>query len=77
MCSSDLFAPEEGDDEIRMRRCPFHELAETQPDIVCAVHRGLISGALDELGSTLAVEALDVFVEPDLCVARLRRPSDS
>jgi predicted ArsR family transcriptional regulator len=66
------FAPEPADVEIRMRRCPFHELAETHPQIVCAVHRGLISGALDELGSELEVDELDVFVQPDLCVARLR-----
>jgi predicted ArsR family transcriptional regulator len=66
------FAPEAGDREIRMRRCPFHELAESQPEIVCAVHRGLISGALGELGSGLDVDELDVFVEPDLCIARLR-----
>ena len=56
-----------------MRRCPFHDLAETSPDVVCAVHKGLIDGALAELGSDLAVEGLDVFVRPDLCVARLRK----
>lgn len=66
------FAPEAVAGEIRMRRCPFHELAETHPDVVCAVHRGLISGALGELGSELEVEQLDIFVEPDLCIARLR-----
>ena len=68
------FAPERGESEIRMRRCPYHELAETQPDIVCAVHRGLISGALEELGSELEIHALDVFVQPDLGIARLGAP---
>lgn len=67
------FAAEADGSAIRMHRCPFHDLAETHPEVVCAVHRGLISGALDELGSQLEVEGLDVFVEPDLCVARLRR----
>jgi predicted ArsR family transcriptional regulator len=67
------FEPEAVDGEIRMRRCPFHELAESHPDVVCAVHRGLISGALHELGSDLEVESLDVFVEPDLCIAHLAR----
>jgi len=67
------FSPETGDSEIRMRRCPFHDLAEAQPEIVCAVHRGLIDGAFEELGSDLRIEGLDVFVEPDLCVARLSR----
>jgi predicted ArsR family transcriptional regulator len=59
--------------EIHMRRCPFHDLAETHPEIVCGVHRGLMAGALEELGGDLEVEELDVFVRPDLCVARLRR----
>jgi predicted ArsR family transcriptional regulator len=69
------FAPEAAEGEIQMRRCPFHELAETHPEVVCAVHRGLISGALGELGSGLEVEELDVFVRPDLCIARLRPSS--
>jgi predicted ArsR family transcriptional regulator len=65
------FAPAASGSEIRMRRCPFHDLAESHPEIVCTVHRGLISGALAELGSDLEVEELDAFVEPDLCVAKL------
>jgi predicted ArsR family transcriptional regulator len=67
------FCPEHGEGEIRMRRCPFHELAEAQPEIVCAVHKGLIDGAFEELGSDLRIAGLDVFVEPDLCIARLSR----
>ena len=65
------FAAEAHGPEIHMRRCPFHELAETNPEVVCSVHRGLMAGALEELGSGLDVAGLDVFVRPDLCVARL------
>jgi predicted ArsR family transcriptional regulator len=65
------FVPDADGTDVRMHRCPFHDLAEQHPDVVCAVHRGLISGALEELGSGLEVRELDVFVEPDLCVARL------
>jgi predicted ArsR family transcriptional regulator len=63
-------------DEIRMHRCPFRQLAETAPGVVCAVHAGLISGALAELQSNLEVETLRSFVRPDLCVARLRARPD-
>ena len=59
--------------EIHMRRCPFHDLAETDPEIVSGVHLGLMAGALEELGSDLEVEGLDVFVRPDLCIARTAR----
>jgi predicted ArsR family transcriptional regulator len=67
------FEPEARGREIHMHRCPFHALAESQPEVVCAVHKGLMSGALSALGSELEVEGLDVFVRPDLCVARLAR----
>lgn len=67
------FRPEAEGCELRMRRCPFHDLAESHPEVVCAVHRGLIDGALEELGSDLRITSLDVFAEPELCVARLGR----
>ena len=67
------FEPSAHDDEIHMARCPFHALAESQPEVVCAVHKGLMTGALSSLGSDLEVEGLDVFVRPDLCIARLVR----
>ena len=67
------FRPEASNEEIRMHTCPFRELAETHSAIVCAAHQGLISGALTELGNELEVERLDAFVEPELCIARLRR----
>lgn len=66
------FAPEVERDEVRLRRCPYYDLAEQHPDVVCSVHKGLIAGALDELGSDLDVD-LTPFVRPDLCVARLVR----
>ncbi len=59
--------------QIHMHRCPFHDLAEANPDIVCGVHLGLMAGALEELGADLEVEGLDVFVRPDLCIARTAR----
>jgi predicted ArsR family transcriptional regulator len=65
------FEPQAEELAIRMRRCPFHDLAEAHPEVVCAVHRGLISGALEALGSTLTVRALAIFPEPNVCIARL------
>jgi len=64
------FAPEVERNEIRLHRCPFLDLAEQHPGVVCSVHKGLMAGALDELGADLDVE-LTPFVRPDLCVARL------
>jgi predicted ArsR family transcriptional regulator len=63
------FRPEVVDGDVHMHHCPYRELA---PGIVCRVHRGLIGGALEALRAGVAIEALDPFVEPDLCVGRLR-----
>jgi predicted ArsR family transcriptional regulator len=53
-----------------LRRCPFYDLAEQHPEVVCSVHKGLVEGALDELGSDLDVE-LTPFVEPNVCLVAL------
>ena len=64
------FAPDVEGREVRLRRCPYYDLAEQHPEVVCSVHKGLIAGALDELGSDLDVE-LAPFVEPSVCLVRL------
>lgn len=58
-------------DQIGLRHCPFLELAETQSKIICPIHLGLMQGALETWESPVAVDRLDAFVEPDLCVAHL------
>lgn len=58
--------------EVRLRHCPFREVAERHTDVVCAIHLGLMQGALSELRAPLDAESLEPFVTPNLCVARLR-----
>jgi len=65
------FRPELEGEELRMHHCPFGELA---PGVVCAAHLGVVAGALEGLGSRLEITDLEAFVEPDLCIAKLRRP---
>lgn len=69
------FAPErrgaDGEQQIGLRHCPFLELAESRTAVVCPVHLGLMQGALETWGAPVAVERLDAFVEPDLCVAHV------
>lgn len=72
------FAPEPPeDDQLRLRHCPFLELAETRASVVCPIHLGLMQGALESWQAPVTVERLDAFVEPDLCVARLGPKGDS
>ena len=59
---------------IRLRHCPFHELARDQPDIVCGIHLGLIRGALEQLGAPVEATRLLPFITPTLCVVELEPP---
>lgn len=58
--------------EVLLRHCPFREVAQKHSDIVCAIHLGLMQGALDELGAPVAASSLEPFVTPHRCVAHLR-----
>jgi predicted ArsR family transcriptional regulator len=75
------FQPEaagEGDQRrILLRRCPFREAAIANPEVVCALHLGLLRGALSELGAPVEATRLDPLVEPSLCIAHLRTPESS
>ena len=57
--------------EIRLRHCPFQNLAEQHGEVICSVHLGLMQGALTAMRAPVTVDRLDPFVEPDLCVAHL------
>lgn len=61
--------------QVQLHNCPFREVAQRHPDVVCDIHLGLMTGALDELQASLAVESLEPFVTPTKCVAQLREVS--
>jgi predicted ArsR family transcriptional regulator len=58
-------------DRVRLRHCPFLELAEPHRDLVCPLHLGLMQGALSELGAPVTVTALEPFAETTACLAHL------
>ena len=58
--------------EVRLRHCPFREVAQPHTDVVCAIHLGLMQGALQELRASVDATALDPFVTPNMCIAHLR-----
>lgn len=67
------FAPELDEEGTRLLlwRCPFGEVAQRHPDVVCSVHLGLLQGALAALGNPLSAERLEPVAEPSPCVAHL------
>jgi predicted ArsR family transcriptional regulator len=46
-------------------------------DVVCAVHLGLMQGALAELRAPFTAARLKPFVGPSLCVATMQNASAS
>ncbi|WP_405065072.1 helix-turn-helix domain-containing protein [Kribbella sp. NBC_01510] len=68
------FAPEpDGDpaDRIRLRHCPFLELAEEYSSTLCPLHLGLMRGALTEIRAPITATSLEPFAEPDACIVHL------
>lgn len=69
------FAPERretaGQKQVGLRHCPFLELAEADPEVVCPIHLGLMEGALETWDAPVGIDRLEAFVEPDMCLAHL------
>jgi predicted ArsR family transcriptional regulator len=43
-------AHSETEASVGFTHCPFRELAETDPDLVCGLHRGMVEGFVDVVG---------------------------
>jgi predicted ArsR family transcriptional regulator len=56
---------------VRLRHCPFLELAEHHRDIICPLHLGLIQGAFAGLASPVTATELTPFAEADACIVHL------
>ena len=52
--------------------CPFRELAEAYPDLVCNLHRGIVEGFVDAAGEPGMVEAFNTLADRDPCNTTLR-----
>ncbi|OBF11181.1 metalloregulator ArsR/SmtB family transcription factor [Mycobacterium sp. 852002-10029_SCH5224772] len=60
---------------IRLHSCPVRDLARDHPEVACALHRGLLqglAGSTEPVGAAPRMQAaLEPFVEPELCLARV------
>lgn len=45
---------------VAFTRCPFRELAEANPDLVCSLHRGLVEGFVDARTDGVVVDFHDL-----------------
>ena len=56
----------EGGARIEFLHCPFRELAEAYPELVCNLHRGLCEGVVDQVGGG-RVEEFATLYDPEPC----------
>jgi len=64
-----------GAQTIELHQCPFLELAVDQPEIVCSVHLGLVTGLLDEIGQPRPVRVVPVLDGSGPCLVHIGAPS--
>jgi predicted ArsR family transcriptional regulator len=69
------FSPEADEQAVsaRLTRCPLLDAARRFPDVVCAVHLGIVRGALDEYDADPSAAELLPFSEPGACRHHLAR----
>lgn len=69
------FAPQlaDGPPGVLLTRCPLLATARAYPDVVCAVHLGIVRGALGEYGADPAGAELHPFSDPGACRLDLAR----
>ncbi len=63
--AADETAADTGATRIEFLHCPFRELAEAYPELVCNLHRGICEGVAERGRGT--VEAFSSLYEPDPC----------
>jgi predicted ArsR family transcriptional regulator len=56
----------EGAARVEFLHCPFRELAEAYPELVCNLHRGLCEGVVDQVGGG-RVEEFSTLYDPEPC----------
>ena len=61
--------------DLRLRDCPFLDLAEADSDLICGIHRGLLTGAMREFGESGSRVELEEFTDPPLCRVQISRTS--
>lgn len=57
--------------QIHLYTCPFLDLVGEQPDVMCALHAGMIRGVVRAAGAPQARAGLEPFAAPNACVVRL------
>ncbi|MBE7325015.1 helix-turn-helix domain-containing protein [Nocardioides sp. Y6] len=72
------FAPRDTPvDVVELTRCPLLDTARKHPEVVCAVHLGLVRGMVSEHGGDPSGTTLEPFATDDSCRLHLPRTLSS
>ena len=63
--------------QLRLRQCPFREVAQNHQEVVCSLHLGLMQGALARMRAPVTADRLQPFAEPNVCIAYLAARPDT
>ncbi|MEX2553534.1 MAG: transcriptional regulator [Actinomycetota bacterium] len=66
------FEPARTDNEVSLKNCPFHALAQHAPELVCIMNQGFLEGVVRGLGNETV--KVDLVPTEGQCCVRLRRP---
>ena len=55
---------------VAFTHCPYRELAEAHPELVCHLHRGLVEGFVEQIGGA-SVERFGTLADRDPCQVEL------
>ncbi|GMU79556.1 MAG: transcriptional regulator [Acidimicrobiia bacterium] len=58
--------PAEGAVRVEFLHCPFRELAEAYPDLVCSLHRGICEGVIGSVGGGI-LQGFATLYDPEPC----------
>jgi predicted ArsR family transcriptional regulator len=67
------FEPANTEGGLILRNCPFHALAQRDPELICGLNAYFIDGVLRGLGNTTV--SAEMAPEPGLCCVRVRPPT--
>lgn len=59
------------DATVGFAHCPFRDLAESRPDLVCSLHRGMVEGLVDGVGGG-RVTGFGTLIDRDPCQVELQ-----
>jgi predicted ArsR family transcriptional regulator len=65
---------EDEDHRVRLRNCPFHDVVDVAPALVCGLNKEVVAGVLEGLDVQHRCRAQLDGVPPDCCVTVSQRP---